>query len=189
MAELVLDAQKTALVAIDLQNALMGLPAAPYAVADVVAKNREIADALRAKGGTVVWIRVDVNKFLAVPADEPHRRGDQQVPAEMMEITPAAGRVESDLLITKPHWGAFAGTELEAELRARGIDTVVLTGVATNIGVESTLRQGSGLGFGFVTVSDACSGLSADDHAFAFEKIFPRISRVRTTDEVVNALA
>jgi nicotinamidase-related amidase len=84
---------------------------------------------------------------------------------------------------------AFAGTSLEAELRRRGIDTVVLTGISTNRGVESTLRQGTGLGFAFVVVEDACSGQDAEEHRFAFERIFPRLARVRTVEEVLKALA
>jgi nicotinamidase-related amidase len=94
------------------------------------------------------------------------------------------------LLITKRHWGAFAGTELENALRQRGIDidTVILTGISTNFGVESTARQGTGLGFAFVIVEDACGSRDADDHRFAFEKIFPRLARVRKTDDVLAAL-
>ena len=92
-------------------------------------------------------------------------------------------------MFTKRHWGAFAGTPLEQELRSRGIDTVVLTGVSTNGGVESTLRQGTGLGFAFVVVEDACSGQDAEEHRFAFERIFPRLARVRTVEEVLKALA
>jgi Isochorismatase family len=78
---------------------------------------------------------------------------------------------------------------LEQELRSRGIDTVVLTGVSTNGGVESTLRQGTGLAFGFVVVEDACSGQDVEEHRFAFERIFPRLARVRTVEEVLKALA
>jgi nicotinamidase-related amidase len=85
--------------------------------------------------------------------------------------------------------GAFAGTSLESELRSRGIDTVVLTGISTNGGVESTLRQGTGLGFAFVVVEDACSGQDAEEHRFAFKGIFPRLARVRTVEEVLQALA
>ena len=93
------------------------------------------------------------------------------------------------MLITKRHWGAFAGTPLEEELRTRQIGTVLLTGVSTNAGVESTLRQGTGLAFGFVVVEDACSGQDAEDHRFAVQKIFPHLARVRTSEEVLKALA
>jgi nicotinamidase-related amidase len=94
-----------------------------------------------------------------------------------------------DLLITKRHWGAFAGTPLEHELRSRGVQTVVLAGISTNMGVESTLRQGTGLGFAFVTVEDACSTFSPEMQQFAFTAIFPRLSKVRTTQQILQALA
>jgi nicotinamidase-related amidase len=102
---------------------------------------------------------------------------------------PAAGFEPGDLLITKRHWGAFAGTELERELKYHGIDTIVITGISTNAGVESTVRQGTGLGFAFVVVEDACSSRDAGDHRFACEKTFPRLARVRSTADVLAALA
>jgi len=187
MSNLTLDPKKTALVVIDLQNALMELKAVPHPVADVVRASRRIAEALRSRGGLVVWVRVDMNDFLNLPADQPMpKRGP--MPPELSEIAPSTGREATDLVITKRHWGAFAKTALEEELRRRGIDTIVLTGISTNIGVESTLRQGAGLGFAFVVAEDACSGQDEGDHRFAFEKIFPRIARVRTADEVIQAL-
>lgn len=111
------------------------------------------------------------------------------MPSELSEIAPSAGLQDRDLLITKRHWGAFANTALEEQLRFRGIDTIVLTGISTNAGVESTLRQGTGLGFAFIVAEDACSGQDGDEHRFAFEKIFPRLAYVRTAGEVIKALA
>ena len=184
-----LDSRKTALVVIDLQNALMGFTTAPYPVADVVKRNRQIADALRAKGGLVVWVRVDINRVVRLPVDRPMPFEGQHVPAELMEIAPSAGFEEGDMLITKYHWGAFSGTALQQRLTFRDIDTVLLTGISSNAGVESTLREGTGLGFAFVTVEDACSAQDGEGHRYTFEKIFPRLARVRTTEEVLKALA
>ena len=184
-----LDPSTTALVAIDLQNALLRFNTAPYPVAEVVNKNRQLAEALRPRGGLVVWVRVDVNQRLQIPVDQPPPFAGKWLPDALSELVPATGFQDGDLLVTKRHWGAFAGTPLEQELRARRIDTVLLSGVSTNAGVESTLRQGTGLGFGFVVVEDACSGQDADEHRFAFERIFPRLARVRTSEEVLKALA
>jgi nicotinamidase-related amidase len=186
--ELIPDAKRTALVVIDLQNALMGVSTAPHAVADVVKNNRRIAEALRAAGGTVIWVRVDVNNMRNPPADEPSRFGGRKMPDELTQIAPSAGFTDGDLLVTKYHWGAFAQTDLESQLRTHGAELVILTGISTNAGVESTLRQGTGLGFAFIVVEDACSGQDAADHRFAFEKTFRRLARVRSTDEVVSAI-
>jgi len=189
MAELQLDPKKTALVLIDLQNAILGMNPVPHAAAQVVENSRKLAEAFRAHGAPVVYVRVDLNDFLTLPVDQPHNRGDKPLPAAASEITPSAGFQHGDILITKRHWGAFAGTDLEQQLRSRGIDTVVLTGISTNGGVESTARQGTGLGFAFVLVEDACSSQNAEHHRFAFENIFPRLTRVRTTDEVLASVA
>src|ERR1700739_4555388 len=126
---------------------------------------------------------------MSLLAARPHTRAEKPLPAAASEITPSAGFQHGDILVTKRHWGAFAGTNLEQQLKSRGIDTVVLTGISTNAGVESTARQGTGLGFAFVLVEDACSSQNAEHHRFAFEHIFPRLTRVRTTEEVLAALA
>jgi len=184
-----LNAKKTALVAIDLQNGIVGRDPKPHAAADVMARTAKIAEALRAKGGTVVYVHVDFNDFMKLPVDQAPMLPPGPLPAELSELAPQSGYQAGDFLITKRHFGAFAGTALESLLRERGVDTVVLTGISTNIGVESTLRQGTGLGFAFVTVEDACSALSAEEHEAAVNGIFPRLSRVRSTEDVLAALA
>ena len=189
MAELQLDPKKTALVLIDLQNGIVGMNPVPHTAAQVVANSKKLAEAFRGQGAPVVYVRVDMNDFMKLPVDQPHNLGDKPLPAIASEIAPAAGFQPGDILVTKRHWGAFAGTDLEQQLKSRGIDTVVLTGISTNAGVESTARQGTGLGFAFVLVEDACSSQNAEHHRFAFENIFPRLARVRTTDEVLAALA
>jgi nicotinamidase-related amidase len=189
MAEIQLDPKKTALVLIDLQNAIVGMNPVPHTAAQVVENSRKLAESFRAHGTPVVYVRVDLNDFMKLPVDQPHNLGDKPLPAAASEIAPSAGFLPGDILVTKRHWGAFGGTDLEQQLKSRGVDTVVLTGISTNAGVESTARQGTGLGFAFVLVEDACSSQNAEHHRFAFENIFPRLARVRTTDEVLAALA
>jgi nicotinamidase-related amidase len=189
MSGLQLDARKTALVVIDLQKGITGTPTAPYSSAEVMERSSRLAKAFREKSGTVVYVRVDMANVLQLPVDAPMRAPDATPPpASAAELTSESGFQPGDLVITKRHWGAFAGTELEQELKRRGVDTVVLTGISTNVGVESTARQGTGLGFAFVVVEDACAGRDANDHRLAFEKTFPRLARVRKTDEVIAAL-
>jgi nicotinamidase-related amidase len=98
------------------------------------------------------------------------------------------GKRDSDIEVTKRQWGAFYGTDLELQLRRRGIDTIILCGISTNIGVESTARNAWELGFNLVIVEDACSAGSAEQHQGSMTNIFPRIGRVRSTDEVLSAL-
>ena len=112
MAELPLDPQKTALVVIDLQNAIVGMNHVPHTAAQVVENSKKLADAFRGQGAPVVYVRVDLNDFLHLPVDQPHNRGDKPLPAAASEIAPSAGFQLGDILVTKRHWGAFAGTDL-----------------------------------------------------------------------------
>lgn len=163
--------------------------AVPHSAADVVQRSARLAKLIREKGGTVVYVHVDMLNMLNLPVDAPMRPPNSPPPPpSAMELVPEAGFQDGDVLITKRHWGAFGGTELEQILRKRGVDTILLTGISTNIGVESTARQGTGLGFGFVIVEDACSSRDANDHQHSVEKIFPRLARVRKTEEVIAAL-
>jgi nicotinamidase-related amidase len=177
MAELQLDPKKTAL-------AIVGMNSVPHTAAEVVENSKKLAEVFRAHGAPVVYVRVDLNDFMKLPVDQPPNLADKPLPAAASEIAPSAGFQHGDMLVTKRHWGAFGGTDLEQQLKSRSIDTVVLTGISTN-----AARQGTGLGFAFVLVEDACSSQNAEHHRFAFENIFPRLTRVRTTDEVLTSLA
>lgn len=189
MSSLRLDPAKTALVIIDLQQGVVGMAAQPYLSSDVMQRSSQLARKFRERGATVVYVRVDMANFLMLPVDAPMRDPNAPLPpASASELAPEAGYEARDVLITKRHWGAFAGTELEKTLKQRGVDTVVLTGISSNIGVESTARQGTGLGFAFVVVEDACSARDAEEHRFAFAKIFPRLGKVRKTEEVIASL-
>jgi nicotinamidase-related amidase len=109
-------------------------------------------------------------------------------PAIASELVAELDRQPADLVITKRQWGAFYGTELDQQLRRRGIQTIVIGGIATNFGVESTARAAFDRGYELVFVEDAMTTLSAEAHKFAIEAIFPRMGRVRTTDAVLQAL-
>jgi nicotinamidase-related amidase len=181
-----LDSKTTALIAIDLQKGIVARPMQPHESADVVKKTAALADRLRRGGGTIVYVRVDMADVLKLPVDAPMRPPGSPAPSpEMSELVPEAGKTDGDLLITKRQWGAFFGTDLESQLLSRGIKTVVMTGIATNFGVESTARASAGLGFATVFVEDAMSSVSAEAHRFAIENIFPRLGRVRTADQIV----
>jgi nicotinamidase-related amidase len=189
MSSLHLDPRKTALVVIDLQQGIVARQTAPHAPSQVIERSARLAKRLREKGGTIVYVRVDMANFLQLPVDQPPRDPNAPPPPpSASELVPEAGNQPGDVFVTKRHWGAFAGTDLEHALKQRGIDTVLLTGISTNAGVESTARQGTGLGFAFVIVEDACSAQEAEAHKFAFEKTFPRLARVRSTEEVLAAL-
>lgn len=187
---LALDPSRTALVLIDLQHAIFALPLAPYTPAEVAARGAALAAAFRANGMAVVYVRVDVADMLHLPADQPTGDPDApKPPALASELVPESGyQPGADLLVTKRQWGAFYGTGLDQLLRRRGVDTVVLGGVATNMGVESTARAAFDLGYKIIFVEDAMTSLSADAHRFAVQGMFPYMGRVRRSAEVLAAL-
>lgn len=185
-----LNPRTTALVMIDLQHGIVSRPVAPHSGAQVVANAKPLADALRAKGGTVVWVHVLLNELLALPADAPGRTADTPpAPAEASELVPEIGAQPGDVIVAKRQWGAFYGTNLEQQLRRRGIDTIVIGGIATNFGVESTARAAFDFGFKLVFVEDATSGLNEEMHHFTFEKLFRHMGHVRSTQETIAAFA
>src|SRR5579875_37259 len=104
-----LNPHTTALVLIDLQNGIVDRDTKPYPAADVVERSRALADAFRANGAPVIYVRVRLDDFLALPSDEPMSL-PKDIPAAASEIAEAAGKQPGDLLITKRHWGAFART-------------------------------------------------------------------------------
>ena len=185
-----LDAATTALVLIDLQQGILPYAKAPYDAAAVLANAAPLAAAFRAARAPVVLVKVgfsaDGGDALKAIVDAPNPAGAP--PAHWMadpaELPPQAG----DLHIVKRQWGAFHGTELDLQLRRRGIRTIVLAGIATSIGVESTARFAWELGYDIVFAEDATSGPDAAMHANSFEKVFPRLGRVRRTADVLAAL-
>jgi nicotinamidase-related amidase len=189
--DLELTPARTALVVIDLQRGTAAMPAAPHPASDVVAHAAAIAHALRAAGGTVVLVRVtpstDGREALRPRTDMPAWHPGPR-PPDWAEIVPELGPEPGDLVITKRQWGAFYGTELDLQLRRRGVDTILLVGISTNVGVESTARDAFERGYEQVFVEDAMTARSPDDHAHALRTVFARIGRVRSTAEVLAAL-
>ena len=182
---------RTALVAIDLQNLVVSFPAQPREARVVIENTARLATALRARGGFVVWVRV---AFSADGKDRLHPACDQPMvmpgvlPDRPADLAPGVPVQPSDHLVTKRQWGAFHGTDLDLQLRRRGIDTIVLTGISTCYGVESTARAAFELGYEQVLVEDAMAARSAAEHEHTVTRIFPRLGRVRSTEAVLSAI-
>lgn len=189
MTVMTLNPARTALVLIDLQYGIVGMTLAPFTGQQVVERSARLAEAFRAKGAQVVYVRVDLNDMLRLPNDlAAHDPNAAPPPAAASELVDDCGFQAGDLLITKRQWGAFHDTGLGQQLRRRGVDTIVLAGIATNIGVESTARAAFDQGYQVVIAEDACSTVSADAQTFAMTTIFPRLGRVRSAGAIVAAL-
>lgn len=182
-----LPAPTTALILVDLQKGIVGLPLAPYSGEAVVAKGIDLARRFRAAKAPVVLVNVafspDFGDALRSPVDQPPQMPPGGFPDGWTELVDGLAE-PSDLRVTKRQWGAFYGTDLDLQLRRRGVTSVVIGGVATNMGVESTARAAHEHGYGVVLAEDATTSRAADMHAFAFERIFPSLGRVAKTDDI-----
>lgn len=192
MSSLLLEPRKTALVLIDLQLGIVGRPSAPHSGPAVVQNAARLASRFRALGGTVVLVRVafqpDYRDVLRPPVDLAQTFNPGELPPHWADLVPELGPEPGDLVITKRQWGAFHGTELDLQLRRREVRTIVLGGISTNIGVESTARGAFEHGYAQVLVEDAMASHSAEAHDFAVKQIFPRLGQVRSTEAVLAAL-
>jgi nicotinamidase-related amidase len=171
----------TALVLIDLQNAVLGRKLAPIPADELAARGKALAERFRAAGAPVVLVN-------AVPKlDGPERQVDEPtplpktLPAGFADLAPGLAG-PGDILITKSTWGAFFMTDLDSELKKSGVSTIVLGGVATHIGVEATARQAWELGYELVIARDVTTSLAVEPHEGTMRHIFPRIARVADGD-------
>ncbi len=189
MTEQSLNLARTALVLIDLQNSNVGRELAPYGAEQTVGNCVLLAQEMRGRGAMVVYVRVLLNELPTPLADAPMRSpGAAAPPYDASELAAMAGVEATDLVVVKRQWGAFYGTDLDQQLRRRGIDTIILGGIATNFGVESTARAAFDRSYKLVFAEDAMSGFDADAHHFSCKHIFPKMGRVRSTRALIDML-
>jgi nicotinamidase-related amidase len=191
MDPLVLSPSECAVVVIDLQAGIVQGPTAPQPATEVIANAARLADAIRGRG-LLVLVRVtpspDGKDALQPTVDPGSVATAGSRPEGWADLVPELARHTEAMVVTKRQWGAFYGTELDLQLRRRGIRTILLCGISTNIGVESTARDAYERGYDQIFVEDAMAARSAAEHEHTVTRIFPRIGRVRSTSEVVTAL-
>lgn len=171
-----------ALVVIDMQKGIVGMPTA-HPAADITGRVAALAGAFRGNGLPVILVNVS-----GPPPGRTETKRNAPVSADWTELIPELNRQATDYTITKQQLGAFYGTALEMILRRRGVTQIVLVGISTSIGVESTARTAYDQGYNVVLVVDAMTDRNADSHRHSVETIFPRIGETATTDEVLSRL-
>lgn len=174
---------KTAVVIIDLQKGIVALPTV-HPTADVIARSRALADAFRAHGLPVVLVNVE--GIAPGRTEQPRHAGP--FPDGWTDLVPELNRQPDDIAVTKRTWGAFPSTDLERQLKARGVTQVVITGVATGTGVEATARQAYEAGFNVTLAIDAMTDMRAEAHDYSIAKVFPRLGETGTTREIIDLL-
>ncbi len=175
---------KTALLVVDLQKGIVGLPTV-HPIAAVMANTVELLGAFRRRGLPVVLINVAGG----APGRIEQSRVRGEMPAGWSDLVPELDQQPGDHIVTKRTWGAFTNTDLEQRLRQAGVTQVVIAGVATGTGVESTARHAHELGFNVALAVDAMTDLSAEAHDYSIQKIFPRLGETGTTREITDLVS
>jgi nicotinamidase-related amidase len=172
-----------ALIAIDLQKGIVGLPTV-HPAAEIIGRAAQLARAFRARGLPVVLVNVTGRAPGRTDAGIPKF----SLPSDWAELVPELAQQPTDHLVTKQRVGAFIGTSLDETLRQRGVTQVFITGVATSAGVEATARSAYDFGYNVVLVTDAMTDRDPDSHRHSVEKIFPRLGETDTTANVLKVM-
>jgi nicotinamidase-related amidase len=174
---------KTALIVIDLQKGIVARPTV-HPVEGVIANARALATAFRRHGLPVVL----VNVAGGAPGRTERVLARGAMPPDWTELVPELNAQAGDDRVTKRTWGAFANTDLDALLKERGVTQVVLAGVATSIGVESTAREAYAQGLNVTIATDAMTDLDAAAHENSVTRIFPRLGETGSTAAILTLL-
>jgi len=180
--------EKTALVLIDLQNGIAGLPLV-HPVKDVLANAAKLVDAFHKAKLPVIIVNVNPTGSAWIKArKEPSAMPGGQFKEDWLDIVPELKTAESDIFVTKSTWGAFESTAIDAELKKIGVTGIVLGGISTSIGVEGTARGASARGYNITFATDAMTDMFADAHAHSLKYIFPRVGELDTTENILKFL-
>jgi nicotinamidase-related amidase len=174
---------KTALIVIDLQKGIVSYPTI-HPIGDVLKHAGALAGAFRRRHLPVVLVNVTGG----APGRAEQSRGRGDFPAGWADLVPELNQQPEDHTVTKQTWGAFTNTGLEDYLKKLGVTQVVIAGVATSIGVESTARFAHECGFNVTLATDAMTDMNAEAHANSIARIFPRLGETGTTEEIIKLL-
>ncbi|TPG25572.1 isochorismatase family protein [Mycolicibacterium hodleri] len=183
------NAETTALIVIDRQDGILSPEPVPFGRKQVVDRAAQLGRAFADAGCLTVLTATDfADGYADAPrgeADEPWALPEKGLPPGFATLVPEIDSLPAAVRITKRQMSAFFGTEL---LRRRRCDTVVICGVATNLGVEATARGAFDLDYHVVIAADACASVAPGLHDFAVRNILPRIARVRETTDILEAI-
>jgi ureidoacrylate peracid hydrolase len=197
-----IDAGRTALVVVDMQNYFVaeGFGAEVPAAREIVPNINRMAKALRAAGGTVVWIQTtatgalekwgNFHTHMMVPGRKERRIAELDEGHEGFKVYPKLEPLPTDLRVKKIKYSAFihGSSDLDAQLKSRGIEHLLITGTVTNVCCESTARDAMMLDYRVVMLSDGNASLSDEEHAASLNNFMVFFGDVMTTDEAIARL-
>jgi nicotinamidase-related amidase len=173
----------TALIIVDLQKGIIGLPAI-HPIGDIIERVRKLADAFREQRLPVILVNVDGGA--PGRTERPRQAGTR--PDGWTDLIPELNQQPGDIVVTKRTWGAFASTDLKALLKARGVTQVVIAGMATGTGVEATARQAYERGFNVTLAVDAMTDARPEAHDYSLKNVFPRLGETGTSQQIIDLL-
>jgi nicotinamidase-related amidase len=169
---------------VDLQKGIVGLPLL-HPIDDIVKRTRTLLDAFRQRNLPVAL----VNVAGAAPGRTEQPRGGVPRAEGWTDLIPELNQQPGDIAVTKRTWGAFPSTNLDSQLKSQGVTQVVVVGVATGTGVESTARQAYELGYNVTLAIDAMTDRNAEAHDYSVKKVFPRLGETGSTEAIIELLS
>ena len=188
---IIFDLSKTAFVAIDMQKGIVNNGTlSPHTTASILTNNDWLASTLKHTAALKVLVNVDISTFPYLSQQTDMGGMTASVPPEFTDLLLKDSLKDTDnmLTITKYNPSAFFGTSLDLQLRRRGIETIILSGVATTNGVYATALDAFQHGYHIVIAEDACSDRDKESHQLFIKKIFPKTARVRSTKQIIEAI-
>ncbi len=188
---MIFDLSKTAFVAIDMQKEIVNNGTlSPHTAASILTNNDLLVRTLKRTAALKVLVNVDISTFPYLSQQTDKGGMTASVPPEFTDLLLKDSLKDTDnmLTITKYNPSAFFGTSLDLQLRRRGIETIILSGVATTNGVYATALDAFQHGYHIVLAEDACSDRDKESHQLFIKKIFPKTARVRSTKQIIEAI-
>jgi nicotinamidase-related amidase len=174
----------TALIVIDLQKGIV-TGNFVHPIGEVIDQTRALIEVFRAKNLPVVLVNVAGRP---TGRTEHGPRSNTSFAEGWTDLLPQLDQHLSDIVVTKRSWGAFATTDIESQLKARGVTQVVVTGVATSVGVEATARQAYEQGFHVTLALDAMTDMREEAHEYSIGNVFPRLGETGSTQKIISLL-
>ncbi|WP_407967078.1 cysteine hydrolase [Enterococcus faecium] len=188
---MIFDLSKTAFVAIDMQKEIVNNGTlSPHTAASILTNNDLLVRTLKRTAALKVLVNVDISTFPYLSQQTDMGGMTASVPPEFTDLLLKDSLKDTDnmLTITKYNPSAFFGTSLDLQLRRRGIETIILSGVATTNGVYATALDAFQHGYHIVLAEDDCSDRDKESHQLFIKKIFPKTARVRSTKQIIEAI-
>lgn len=187
-----LDLTKTAYIPIDIQEGIVNTGnLAPYTSDELLRATNHLTHTFKNTDALIALVKVDAKTFYYLHPSRATRTQAIHLPKDYDTLLPTIATDETAdnvITVTKHNPSAFFGTDLDLQLRRRGIDTIILSGVTSSNGVYATALDAFQHGYHLYIVSDATTDRDTDLHQLFFEKLYPKLGTVITLDDMIHMI-